>query len=152
MDTLGDNRKQKAKRVMRSLEEKRSIVEEALAQDVSVAAVARRHNVNANLLFGWRRLHEQGLLGSRIRPAALVSVRTAAMVACGEIERAGGRLRAEQPAVVSGVIEIELPNGVRMWIRGAVEATAMSAVCEALLSRCAYVGSLMLLKTRKKMN
>lgn len=28
----------------------------------SVADVAQRHGVNANLLFGWRRLYQKGLL------------------------------------------------------------------------------------------
>src|SRR5512134_425634 len=53
----------------RTNEEKRRIVEEALVPGVSVAAVARRHGVNANLLFGWRRLHKQGLLERAREPA-----------------------------------------------------------------------------------
>jgi transposase-like protein len=35
-----------------------------------VAAVARRHGVNAYLLFGWRRLHKQGLLERSREPTA----------------------------------------------------------------------------------
>jgi transposase len=34
---------------------KREVVAEVTAQGASVAAVARRHGLNANLLFGWRR-------------------------------------------------------------------------------------------------
>jgi transposase len=34
--------------------EKRLIVEESLEQGASIAEVARRHEVNANLLFTWR--------------------------------------------------------------------------------------------------
>lgn len=49
-------------RRMRTLEEKRKIVAEAMQPGVSVAAVARRHGVNANLLFGWCRLHRRALL------------------------------------------------------------------------------------------
>jgi transposase len=33
-----------------------------------VAEIARRHGVNANLLFSWRRQHEQGVLAERTRP------------------------------------------------------------------------------------
>ena len=47
---------------MRTNEEKRRIVEEALVPGTSVAAVARRHDVNTNLLFGWCRWHKHGLL------------------------------------------------------------------------------------------
>jgi transposase len=39
------------KRRYRTLEEKRRIVEETLAQGASVARVARAHGVNANLVF-----------------------------------------------------------------------------------------------------
>ena len=54
-----------AKRQYRSLEEKRRIVEETLAEGVSVARVARAHGVNANLVFNWRKLCKAGRLGGR---------------------------------------------------------------------------------------
>jgi transposase len=41
----------------------------------SVAAIARKHGVNANLLFGWRRLHKRGLLEQCREPASLLPVR-----------------------------------------------------------------------------
>lgn len=40
-----------------SAEFKRRLVEESLAPDASVALIARRNDINANLLFKWRRLH-----------------------------------------------------------------------------------------------
>jgi transposase len=46
----------------RPLEEKRRIVEETLVAGASVAVVARRHELNANILFGWRRLYQAGRL------------------------------------------------------------------------------------------
>ncbi len=47
------------RRRTRSLDERKRVVEEALAPSASVAAVARRHGVNANLIFKWiRRSHE----------------------------------------------------------------------------------------------
>jgi transposase len=42
---------------------KRQIVNETLAGE-SVSRVARRHDINANQLFRWRRLHQQGKLGA----------------------------------------------------------------------------------------
>ena len=36
-------------------DEKRRIVEESLQEGASIAEVARRHELNANLLFTWRR-------------------------------------------------------------------------------------------------
>jgi transposase-like protein len=38
------------------------MVEETKRRGASVADVAQRHGVNANLLFGWRRLYPQGVL------------------------------------------------------------------------------------------
>jgi transposase len=50
------------KRRMRTLDEKRQIVEEVLQGGESVAVIARRHEVNANLVFSWKRQYEKGLL------------------------------------------------------------------------------------------
>jgi transposase len=50
-------------RQLRTVEEKRRIVEETMAEGASVARVARAHGVNANQVFGWRRLYHAGRLG-----------------------------------------------------------------------------------------
>jgi len=50
-------------RQRRSIAEKRRIVEETLAEGASVARIARAHGVNANQVFGWRRLYLSGRLG-----------------------------------------------------------------------------------------
>ena len=52
----------RTKRSYRSVEERRRIVEETLAPGVSVATVARAHGINANQVFGWRKLYQSGLL------------------------------------------------------------------------------------------
>jgi transposase len=52
----------KATRRFRTREEQRRIVEETLSAGVSVAAVARAHGVNANLVFHWRKLYRAGFL------------------------------------------------------------------------------------------
>jgi len=64
----------KAKRHYRGLAEKLRIVEETLAEEASVALVARTHGVNANLVFNWRRLYQAGRLGRR-GEATLLPVR-----------------------------------------------------------------------------
>ncbi len=60
--------------------EKRAIVEETRQRGASVASVAHRHGINANLVFGWRRLHQQGLLepDAAATAAPLVCVRKSA--------------------------------------------------------------------------
>src|SRR6516162_7213397 len=57
------------RRRTRSLEERKRIVEEALAPGVSVAAVARRHGLNANLVFKWIRRSREGWFDRRREPA-----------------------------------------------------------------------------------
>lgn len=118
-DTLG---RKISRRRFRSIEEKVRIVEEAERPGISVAEVARRHGLNANLLFSWRRLHREGLLTrhTRKRTALLaVQVNTA----------------SQTPISVpssTGVIEIELPNGVRLRVKGEVDQGQLSAVLAAV--------------------
>ncbi len=52
-------------RQRRSIAEKRRIVEETLIEGASVARVARAHGINANQVFGWRRLYLAGRLGEQ---------------------------------------------------------------------------------------
>ena len=58
----------------RPAEEKRRIVEETLAPGASVAVVARRHDVNANQVFMWRRQYRAGKLGSGTAVAGFIPV------------------------------------------------------------------------------
>jgi transposase-like protein len=53
------------RRLLRTNEEKRRIVAEAMVPGATVAAVARKHGVNANLLFGWRRTDRPRKVGLR---------------------------------------------------------------------------------------
>jgi transposase len=64
-----------AQRQRRSIAEKRRIVEETLAPGTSVAKVARAHGVNANQVFGWRRLYLAGRLGEQKPGIKLLPVR-----------------------------------------------------------------------------
>ena len=110
---------------MRTTEEKLRIVRETLVPGTSVAAVARRHGVNANLVFGWRRQHAQGVLAEHTRspkapkllPVA-VSPTAAAMTPCS-----------------AGTIEIELPCGARVRVTGDVAAERLVTVLSALAQR-----------------
>jgi transposase len=56
------------RRRTRSLDERKRIVVEALAPGASVAAVARRHGLNANLIFKWIRRSREGWRDRRREP------------------------------------------------------------------------------------
>jgi transposase len=62
-------------RQRRSIAEKRRIVEETLLPGASVARVARAHGINANQVFGWRRLYLAGRLGAQKAGMKLLPVR-----------------------------------------------------------------------------
>jgi transposase len=62
-------------RQRRSIAEKRRIVEETLSPGASVARVARAHGINANQVFGWRRLYLAGRLGEPKPGIKLLPVR-----------------------------------------------------------------------------
>lgn len=62
-------------RQRRSIAEKRRIVEETLLLGASVARVARAHGINANQVFGWRRLYLAGRLGGQKAGMKLLPVR-----------------------------------------------------------------------------
>lgn len=120
------------RRRMRTTAEKRRIVEESLQPGVSVAATARKYELNANVLFGWRRLHRQGLLESCREP--VVKLLPVDIVTETNEARPGKvtRVRAPAPANTTA-IDIAWPNGIQVRI-AAADREAIAAVL-TLLSR-----------------
>ena len=132
-----------------SIAEKRRIVEATLVAGASVARVAREHGVNANQVFGWRRLYQRGLLGGNMPSVALVPVKVTesatapvapdpAVVAtpAGSIELPGKPkgtyLRNADAAPPTGSIQLRLPKG-QLRVDGAVDAALLRVLVECLL-------------------
>jgi transposase len=111
-----------AKRRRRCVEEKRRIVEETLEAGASVARVARRHAINANQVFYWRKQYREGRLGknqsSKLLPVTLSDPK------CG---RAG---RASSPFAV-GTMEIKLAKGT-LRVAGDIDVVALRTAIECL--------------------
>ena len=129
MDTSEQVRVRECKRRFRTVEEKRRIVEEALQPGASVALVARAHGVNANQLFGWRRLYQEGQLERKIEETpGLLPVRVIG-ASVTEAERSTAAPTRRTPC---GMIHIELPKG-QLRIAGRVDAEALRVVLEKLL-------------------
>jgi len=118
--------------------EKRAIVEETQRRGASVAVVAQRHGVNANLLFGWRRLYLQGVLTAEVPadPPTLLPVKVSIPTVVPS-ERTKEPQRAEGPAKESpgGVIEIEFAGGVRLKVRGRVDRATLTRIIARLSRR-----------------
>lgn len=112
-----------------SIEEKRKLVEEALSSSGSVAYLARQRGVNANQLFGWRKLYLAGQL--EVGTPTLSSLRLLP-VAVTEEEQPGepaGQALAGSPNVT---INIELPGRALVSVEGQVDAEIIRAVLESL--------------------
>src|SRR5579863_7711801 len=98
---------------------KRRIVAETLEPGSSVSIVARRHDVNANQLFKWRREMAAEQTPSADESVPLLPVEIVAEPPGDRPEQAGvPRPRARR----GGVIEITFGSGTRVCLRGEVPA------------------------------
>jgi transposase len=121
-----------------SEDEKARIVEETFRPGAQVTDIARRHGVSRALLYAWRREAR----GAPAVPAApdFVPVLLSALenpqhgTAAPEVampDRASPRT-PRQRTHNDGEIEIVLPGGARLTLRGRVEPHALRAVLAAL--------------------
>ena len=101
---------------------KREIVAATFEPGASVAAVARRYEVNANQLFGWRKLF--GPPGLDTMTPALVPV-----VLTGEVPSLA------PPIFPDDRIEIELASGYRIRVGGDAATATLRRVLDVLERR-----------------
>jgi transposase len=137
-----------ARRRTRSLDERKRIVEEALAPGASVAAVARRHGLNAHLVFKWIRRSREGWRDRRREPTkerpsavaapeaigpALVPVKLLELSATPPPAEVGAKpTRETRRTARRGAMEISLPNGAKVSREADVDAEALRRVLSAL--------------------
>jgi transposase len=130
-----------ATRRIRTLAEKLSILAEADRPGASIAAVARRHGINANLVFAWRRLHQRGLLEAQRHAPPLLPVEitspTITPTQRGNVPaRRGRRTKVNRTQeTTTGSIEILLPGDVRVRLSGEAERVALIQILEWLPRR-----------------
>src|ERR1700758_4350620 len=106
----------------RTKAERRAIVEETLVPGASVSRVARRHDVNANQVFHWRKLYQEGRLGTT---SNFLPVRVAD-------EQRGEAVNGSGFLAQAGSMEIKLSRGT-LRIVGSVEVTALRTVIGCLV-------------------
>jgi hypothetical protein len=146
---------------------KRRIVEETFAPGTSVPVVARRHDLNSNLVFEWRKLYREGRLGNgnppprsalpgpelvrvgvfdesgALRPLAGTSsgILSSPAHCDGHHQPAGAGVAAHRAAPaaaesrvspLSGLIEIELPNRVRIRMDACIDEVVLRRVLAAV--------------------
>ena len=134
-----------------TLDFKRRIVEETFPAGSSVSIVARRHDINANLVFSWRKKYREGTLID-VRKAVKGALPRADLVRIGVIDGDGvlqpddakapvtslpaphpmeHSAREHGPMTKAGRVEIELPNGVKVRVDGSVGEEELRCVLAA---------------------
>jgi transposase len=117
-----------APRQRRSIAEKRRIVEETMGEGASVARVARTHGINANQVFGWRRLYLAGRLGDPKPGMKLLPVRVSESVPAPlPMERGSIDFAKLQPST----IHIELRQA-KVRIEGSADPALVRVLLECL--------------------
>jgi transposase len=117
----------RAKRVNRTAEEKRRIVEATLVPGASIARVARENGVNANQVFQWRHEHRKGVgwAAGQARTQLLPVTVTAEPVSVSP--------EAIPVAAHSGSIHIEVPGRALVSVESGVDPALVRAVLGSLL-------------------
>lgn len=137
----GSGSRQVRRRKQWSVQEKLQIVRETLQSGSSVPIIARRHGVNANQIFTWRREYRRGKLlergvesaHERKTPALLpVQIHVPMKAAAPQEARAAPVSLPSQPERV----EIEFPSGTRLRIWGGLGTERLQAILRELSGPC----------------
>jgi transposase len=134
-----------------TLEFKRRLVEETFVPGSSVSIVARRHDINSNLVFAWRKAYREGTLGASNKRLKAAASPAQELIRIGVIEgsdglrpmRVGSNASTPSPATPRpktasvprdysafecGAIEIELSNGVKLRVGPGVDEACLRLV------------------------
>jgi transposase len=114
------------KRQLRTIAEKRQIVEETMVEGASVARIARAHGVNANQVFYWRMLYRKGRLGAATLLPVRVTSESLSLQAPSLPERA-----CAKSVSISGTIHIELRHA-QVRIEGSADPAVLRVLLECL--------------------
>lgn len=113
-----------SKRRSWSLEEKLRILAQGEAPGSSVKLACRAHGVSSGQFYTWRKQFRSGELTGFVPVAVMPE--PPSMPAAGPMR--------EKPVSVSapGLVEVELPGGVKLRISGEVETVALRRILSAL--------------------
>jgi transposase len=121
------------RRKRRSPEEKLQIVGETLQSQESVAVIARRHGVNANQVFAWRRQYQRDHLGAGPQEPVILPVHIAQSPPV-HTQRSEA-VKADQSPCGRPRIEIELAEGPRVKIWD-ISSETLRALIRDLVRPC----------------
>ena len=128
--------KRGSKRRIWSDDEKRMICRQARLPEVSVSQVARRYDVNANLVFTW--LRDARFAPEEVEPliGALATEAPSEPSLFLPVELVEEAVEAPSPAAahepVAGTLEIALVGGHRLRVEGSYDPGALARLVRAL--------------------
>jgi transposase len=127
-------------RRIRTYTEKLQILKEAAEPGASVALVARKHGMNANLLFAWRRLHSKGLLEAQRHAPPLLPVKISSptITPTRQVSSVAERLRKKSAGITgdsTGTVEIIFDGEVRVRLLGAAAQKVLTQILDWLPRR-----------------
>ena len=106
---------------------KRKVVEETINGKDSVSVVARRYDINANMLFRWRREYSTGQYSGSSQPLIPVSVSIDPVMTCTP--------GAPSAVPATGHVQVTLNNGHQVMVTGQVEPSQLQMLLNTL-SKC----------------
>ena len=116
---------------------KRELVAAAMAPGASVSVIARRHDLNTNQLFKWCRQFGSSMTSAE--PAGFLPVEVMPLPAVPSPASTTSGAASAEPALSAaaptGSIEVVPPGGIRVMIKGAVEAKMVTAVLGTLMAK-----------------
>ncbi|WP_316669783.1 IS66-like element accessory protein TnpA [Ralstonia psammae] len=134
MDTVPQTVELSTKRQNRRhpMEWRRSVVEQTFEPGASVARIARENNINANQLWGWRKLYAQGLLIEAGQTDAMLPV-VVNVQPDRSAEHVPVSMEAPAPAAAAnGSIQLQHGN-TSVRIEGAPDSTILGLILEHIL-------------------
>ena len=115
-----------SKRRIWSTEEKLRILAQSSAPGSSPALACRAHGISTGQFYTWRKQFRSGELTGFVPVSVMAEPPS---------QQAPALVRDEllpTPAVASGLVEVELPSGVKLRISGEVEAMTLRRILLAL--------------------
>ena len=114
-------------------EEKAGIVAEAMLPSAKITEIARRHGISRGLLYTWRREAEHGSAGDGIA-SGLPDLVPVVIADTTPRRAAAAQERPSAAAKRTGTIEIALPDGVHVTVRGRIEERMLRVILSVLRS------------------
>lgn len=113
---------------------KRQVVEETLVGNRSVSRIARDHDVNANVVFRWRRAYQEGAFddSASLVPVNMISGSLDESAPSVTKPRPVDTRPVDQPTDADGHLSITTASGHRLTVSGSVNPAVLQVALETL--------------------